>query len=141
MSSMNPTTPTFSDADLLSAFEDASLPIDRFHHAQHVRMAFLYLQKYEPLEAIARFSEALNRFAAAHGEPGQYHETITWAYLLLIRERLARAGTSQTWDEFAARNPDLLTWRDGILAKYYRPETLQSPLARRVFVFPNLQLL
>ena len=80
---MSSTTPTFSDADLLSAFDDTSLPIDRFHHAQHVRMAFLYLQTYEPLEAIARFSEALKRFAAAHGKPGLYHETITWAYLFL----------------------------------------------------------
>jgi hypothetical protein len=129
---------TISDADLLSAFEDASLPLDQFHHAQHVRMAFLYLQKYEPLEAIARFSAALIRFAAANGKPGLYHETITWAYLLLIRERLARAVTPQTWEDFAARNPDLLTWHDGILQKYYRPETLQSPLARHVFIFPDL---
>jgi hypothetical protein len=128
---------TISDADLLSAFEDASLPPDQFHHAQHVRMAFLYLQKYEPLEAIARFSAALNRFAAAHGKPGLYHETITWAYLLLIRERLARAPAPQTWPDFAAHNPDLLTWRDGILTKHYRPETLEAPLARRVFVFPD----
>ncbi len=100
-------------------------------------MAFLYLQKYETLEAIARFSQALNRFAAAIGKPGLYHETITWAYLLVIRERLARAAAPQNWDEFAARNPDLLTWHDGILTKYYQPETLQSPLARRVFVFPD----
>jgi hypothetical protein len=128
---------TVSDADLLSAFEHATLPLDHFHHAQHVRVAFLYLQKYDALEAIAHFSVALNRFAAAHGKHGLYHETITWAYLLLIRERLARTATPPTWEAFAAANPDLLTPRDGILTKYYRPETLQSSLARRVFVFPD----
>ena len=51
---------------------------------------------------------------------------------------MARAGTKQGWDEFARDNPDLLAWKDGILAQYYRPETLTSDLARAVFVFPDL---
>ena len=41
------------------------------------------------------------------------------------------------WDRFAERNPDLLTWKDGILGRYYRESTLQSELARTVFVFPD----
>jgi hypothetical protein len=41
------------------------------------------------------------------------------------------------WDEFADRNPDLLTWKDGILGRYYRESTLQSEFARAVFVFPD----
>ena len=59
MNPANTMNPAMSDADLFSAFEDATLPPDQFHHAQHVRVAFLYLQKYEALEAIARFSAAL----------------------------------------------------------------------------------
>jgi len=41
------------------------------------------------------------------------------------------------WEEFAERNPDLLVWKGGILSRYYRESTLQSELARRVFVFPD----
>jgi hypothetical protein len=41
------------------------------------------------------------------------------------------------WDEFAGQNPDLLVWKDGILNRYYRDTTLQSELARTVFVFPD----
>ena len=78
-------------------------------------MAFLYLQRYPPLEAIERFSSALIRFATANGKPNLYHETITWAFLLLIRERMVRAGSAQTWAEFAAANPDLTCWEDSIL--------------------------
>ena len=42
-----------------------------------------------PLDALARFTAGLQRFATFHGHPGLYHETITWAYLFLIHERMA----------------------------------------------------
>ena len=38
--------------------------------------------------------------------------------------------TNQGWEEFARNNPDLLTWKDGILTRYYRAETLASDLAK-----------
>jgi hypothetical protein len=126
-----------TDDEFMASFEDGSLANESFHHADHVRMAFLYLRRYPALEALQRFSASLVRFAAAKGKPELYHETITWAYLLLIRERLARAGCQQTWTEFAAGNRDLLSWKDNILEKYYRGETLSSDLARGTFLFPD----
>lgn len=124
-----------TDDELIAGFEDCSLAA--FHHADHVRMAFLYLCRYPALEALQRFSAALARFAASSGKPELYNETITWAFLLLIRERMARAGRPQAWNEFAVANGDLLTWKDNILTKYYRAETLSSGLARNTFVFPD----
>jgi hypothetical protein len=126
-----------TDDEFIASFEDCSLANESFHHSDHVRMAFLYLRRYPPLEAIQRFSASLVRFAAAKGKPDLYHETITWAFLLLIRERLARTGWQQTWTEFAAGNTDLLSWKDNILKKYYRGETLSSDLARSTFLFPD----
>ena len=126
-----------NDSEWMEAFERCTLANDSFHHADHVRMAFLYLQKCAPLEALRRFSSALAQFAAAHGKPNLYHETITWAFLLLIRERIARSNSPQTWAEFSAANPDLLRWDDNVMKKYYRPETLASELAKSVFLFPD----
>ena len=126
-----------TDDEFFSRFEDATLPLDAFHHQDHVRMGFLYLQRYSPLDAIRHFSDALARFAAAHGKRGLYHETITWAFLLLIRERMARSRSSLSWQEFASENPDLLSWRDNILRKYYQAETLSSELAKTTFLFPD----
>lgn len=100
-----------TDHEWMEQFENATLPSSGFHHVDHVKMAFLYLQLYPPLEAIKRFSSALIRFARANGKPNLYHETITWAFLLLIRERMVRAGSPLTWAEFAAANPDLIGWR------------------------------
>jgi hypothetical protein len=36
---------------------------------------------------------------------------------------MARSA-SVDWDEFASRNPDLLTWKNGILTRYYNQATL-----------------
>ena len=126
-----------TDEELMRQFEDASLPPDTFHHLEHVRAAFLYLRDYPVLEAMARFSATLKRFAAAQGKAERYHETITWAYLLMVRERMARSGRPLSWVEFAAANPDLLRYKDGVLKKYYRDETLASEVARGTFVFPD----
>jgi hypothetical protein len=42
-----------------------------------------------------------------------------------------------SWEEFSEHNPDLLVWKGGILERYYSQATLESDLARRVFVFPD----
>lgn len=126
-----------TDRELLEQFERGTLPSECFHHRQHVRVAFLYLSEYPVLQALQAFSKALQGFAAAHGKPHLYHETITWAFVFLIRERMARAGKTQDWEQFARSNPDLLTGKDGPLHQYYREETLASDLARAMFVFPD----
>lgn len=126
-----------TDEELLAGFEGCTLPNEAFHHEEHVRVAFLYLSRYPALEALQRFSSALTRFATAHGKTTLYNETVTWAYILLIRERLARAPENQSWPEFRAENADLLDWKRNILMRYYQPETLKSDLAKRTFLFPD----
>ena len=127
-----------SDDEFLAAFEDCSLRNGDFHHADHVRMAFLYLSRFPAIEALQRFADSLQRFAAFHGKPERYHETITWAFVFLIRERMSRhAGSVRDWEQFADQNADLLNWKDNILRRYYRKETLASDLARKTFVFPD----
>jgi hypothetical protein len=125
-----------SNEELIQRFETDSLPSDSFHHSDHVRLAFAYLSLYPPMQALDKFSSALKCYAAARGKSQLYNETITHAYFFLIRERMAR-GTSDDWGQFARRNPDLLTWKNGILTRYYLDATLQSELARTVFLFPD----
>ncbi len=125
------------DEELIAKFEDATLPSTEFHHREHVQLAFLYLQRYPPLEALERFAVSLARFAAANDKPDLYNETVTWAFVLLIRERIARSGRTQLWEEFAQGNGDLLDWKNNILKNYYRDETLTSRLAKSTFILPD----
>jgi len=122
--------------ELIDRFERGLSPDDSFHHADHVHLAFAYLSQYPVLLALEKFATALKRFAEARGKSQLYHETITYSYLFLIRERMARCDGVE-WEDFAHRNPDLLTWKDGILTRYYHEATLKSDLARTVFVFPD----
>jgi hypothetical protein len=121
---------------LIHQFESDAIPEDSFHHADHVRLAFAYLCEYPPLQALDKFCVALKRFAAARGKARLYHETITYAYFFLIRERMARCPAVD-WEEFSRRNSDLLVWNDGILSRYYKQATLRSDLARAVFLLPD----
>jgi hypothetical protein len=126
-----------TEAELLDAFEGCTLPDGAFHHREHVQVAWAYLERHSPLEALGRFVEGLRRFAAHRGVPGLYHETITFALFFLIAERRARMERPHSFEELAAANPDLLRWRGGVLDRYYRQETLASGLARRVFLLPD----
>lgn len=130
MSTM-PMDPT--DAALLAAFESCEL--DALPHADHVRIAWLYLRTLPLPRALAQVRDGLRRFATSKGAPGRYHETITVGFVLLIQERLARAEAEEPWERFAGRNRDLL--ESGVLERYWSPELLGSDLARRVFVMPD----
>jgi hypothetical protein len=123
--------------ELLQRFEAGTLAGRDFHHRDHVKLTWLYLCRYPVLEVLVRLPAGLRRLAEAAGKPGLYHETITWAHVLLIRERMARAGHARDWDAFAQANADLLAWPSGALRCYYREETLRSDLAREVFVLPD----
>jgi len=126
-----------TDEALVALFESGQAPVDGFHHRDHVRVAWWYLQRHPLHDALGRFIAALRRFASAQGKPGLYHETITIAYVLLINECLD-TDRGLDWPAFADRHPDLLTWRPSALDRYYRPETLQSDRARRTFVWPDV---
>jgi hypothetical protein len=125
-----------TDQELIAAFESTDLPPGQFSHAAHVRVAWWYLTHFAVPEALARFSAALARFAAAKGAAAKYHETITVAYVLVIADRLD-AARGQPWADFIARNPDLLDRTPSVLARYYSDELLASDRARRTFVMPD----
>lgn len=125
-----------TDEQLYDAFTSTELPADQFHHEQHVRVAWMFVCRHGMPAAIGEFTEAIKRFAAAKGAHGLYHETITWAFLLIIGERHAKQAVA-SWPEFAAANPDLLSWKPSILERYYSKELLMSDLARRAFVMPD----
>jgi hypothetical protein len=124
-----------NDDDLIAGFESCTLT--EFPHRDHIRVVWLYLSRYSLLDTLVRFSTGLKRFASAHGQSDRYHETITWSYVFLIHERKVRDVPPRPWPDFVADNGDLFDWRHSILNSYYRDETLNSAVARRMFIFPD----
>jgi hypothetical protein len=129
-----------SDANLLQAFEACSLPEEEFHHTTHIRVAWLYLQHMELPTALQTFVTGLRRYATSLGKGDLYHETITYAYLFLIHERMHRLERPHAWTTFQQHNPDLFVYPSPLLEQLYRPETLSSDFARQIFVLPDRAL-
>lgn len=125
-----------TDEDLIGYFEAAEEPPGGLHHREHVRVAWWYARRAPLLTALEQFRAGLLRFAAAQHAAAKYHETITIAFLLLVHDR-ASGRPDDSWEQFAARNADLLAWNPSSLDRYDHPETLASDRARRSFVWPD----
>jgi hypothetical protein len=125
-----------SDDEFLAALEQCRLQPQQFGHREHVRAAFLYLERLPFGAAIDRMRESLQRYTAALGRASRYHETITVAFMSLVNAH-RQAGGYADWNEFATLNPELFD--SGLLGRYYAPQTLSSPLARRSFVLEKIK--
>ena len=94
-------------ANELSDLEAGRLDPKQFPHREHLRLGYEMLGRYPFPEALARFSAGLRQLAAKGGRPDAYHETITAAFLALIGERRLLSNCA-SWEEFGARNDDLM---------------------------------
>ena len=72
-----------TDEEFLEAFEDCTL--EEFHHADHIRMAWLYLRQFGYEIGSAKVKEGIKRFAAAKNATTLYHETITEFWIRLVQ--------------------------------------------------------
>jgi len=124
---------------LVEGFEAATLPLGRFHHREHMRVALYYLSREPEADATARMREGLRRLLAHHGVEG-YHETLTVFWMKLLAARLTRTDPVHTLDE---RIDEVIAWcaAEQPIALYYTPETLQSAEAKAIWVPPDRQAL
>ncbi len=128
---------TPDEASFLQSFEDCTLPADKWTHAAHIRMAWLYLTEDDFAAALGRIRDGIRRYnAEVLDKLSEYHETVTVAFATLVAARM-RAGES--WQQFALRNKDLFLRSPPALAKYYSTELLMSDAARARFIEPDLR--
>ena len=127
-----------NDQDLWRGVAELTLPAAHFGHREHVRLAWIALRASSDFaEAGARFTRALRAYVAHLGAAAKYHETITWAYLALVREAMEGRDDADS-QAFLAAHPALLDHRAGALAQRYDVAALTAdPRARRVFVLPE----
>lgn len=134
--SVRPIPALLEDDDVL-AFENGSLDPARFNHRLHLSLAWSYLQRDGFPEGALHFRRHLQNYVAKVGAQSKYHETITWAYLVLLNEELClRSSADESFDTMIRRRPDLLDHRNGPIARCYSKSQLDSADARRVFMLP-----
>ena len=126
---------THSVSDVVRAFEERRTLTGSLSHREHVMIAWHYARTRPAPQALAELARGIQELAVALGKEGLYHETLTWAWFSVIRERMERVGVDATWEEFAAAAEDILAGR--ALEPYYDRAVLDSALARRVFLMPG----
>ncbi len=125
------------EEQLLAGFEAGTVIAETFRHEDHIRVAWILLRTTSVPRAIERFERGVRALAESAGRPDRFHRTITWAYVLLVSDRMAQEPRDATFEAFARRNPDLLDWHGVGLRPWYRDEVLASDAARERFLFPE----
>lgn len=128
------------DETLWQAFNTASLTIAEWTHETHVRTAFLCSRQYSLDEAHLRLRAGIIRLNERHGlvetSTRGYFETLTRAWLVLVRDACARSAASSS-RELLERCPEL--YERTLLSRHYSKELLTSVRARSIFVAPDLE--
>jgi hypothetical protein len=85
-----------TDVELTRALERGEIPAAGFHHVDHLRVAWVYLEESPTVEkALARMAATLRRFATSVGKPDKYSDPLTafWMYQMAsARALLPGAG-------------------------------------------------
>jgi hypothetical protein len=123
-----------AEGTALARFLRGEIAAADFPHREHVRMAHAMLRRHPFPETALHYSNALRVMAHKAGHPEAFNLTVTIAFLALIAQRLEGAPAGD-FASFAAAHPELFD--KGLLARWYRPEQLASPLARRTVVLPD----
>ena len=126
---------------LVRRFDDCTLPREEWTHSAHLTVALWHLLQFDWMEALLRVREGIKRYNAAHGiittPTGGYHETLTRFWLRHVREFLEDGRNEGR--SLVSLAHDLIERSDKNLPlAFYTRERLFSPLARAVWVEPDL---
>jgi hypothetical protein len=123
------------DRVFLKEFESCRFPADRFRHADHIRLAWIYLRQEEYGVAEERLRTSIQRFARHAGAGTKYHETMTIAWMRLVDAAVHLSSRFERFADFAGAHAWLL--RKDAVFEFYSPARLMSDAARKSWVEPD----
>ena len=134
---LNLGTAPMNDEAVLQAFEACQLDPAKFHHADHIRLAWLCVNRYGAGEAEARLLDGIRKFAQRAGAPQKFLHTTTIAWVRLVTSRQVRSRADEKFEDWIANSPELLN--KNLLNQYYSTGKLESLEARHGWLEPDLK--
>jgi hypothetical protein len=129
-----------NDADLLTAFEDCSLPVEQWTHRAHVRVAYLFASAQNFASAVDQMRKKIKAYNKATDTPEAidrgYHETITQAFMRLVFAANLQTGPHESSEKFCDSHPELLSKQTLLI--YYSRDRLMTLDAKKQFIEPDL---
>jgi len=129
-----------TDREFIEAFEAKRWPLEKWRHRDHLRLAYLYLMAHGFDGALERLRSGIRAHNDAHGVVDSptdgYHDTMTGAWLTLVKLVVDEYGPSADGEAFCDDHPELSQKK--VLRLYYSKERFMSAEAKRSFLAPDL---
>jgi hypothetical protein len=126
-----------SDEELLRGFEDCRLAPGSFHHADHVRLAWICVRRFGRLAAEEHLLSGIRKMAESVGAPQKFLYTTTVAWVRLVAARHEPQDDNGSFEDWIAKWPELLN--KNFLSEHYSTGRLQSQEARSDWLEPDLK--
>lgn len=129
-----------TDAELFDAFGRAAVPRPQWTHRAHLRVAWMFLERFPPgaaFEALRDGIKALNMANGVADTPDEgYHETVTGVFIAMVQDARRRSTPAVGSGAFCDAHPELFD--KATLLRHYSRERINSREARAAFVEPDL---
>jgi hypothetical protein len=126
-----------SDQEFVAAFEACSFPPGDFHHADHVRLARIFVLRLGEAGARQKMLEGIMKLAIHAGAPKKFHCTATLAWVRLVAAAVAQDPSEVSFQEWITGFPELTD--KGLLSLHYSRERFESEDARVSWIEPDLR--
>lgn len=121
--------------EFVAAVEECRFANAEFRHADHIRLAWIYVRRYGARQAEERILETIRRFAISQGHERKYHGTLTRAWLRLVATAQHLTPGATGFDDFIAKHGWLLD--RSALTAFYSDSRLSSEAARSGWADPD----
>src|SRR4029077_7809043 len=129
---------TAADEAFLAAFEAGKIAHHDFHHAGHLRLAWIQIRRLGVERASDTVAGAIRRFAAHHGHADRYHETRTRFWLRVVGMGITPPPIL-SFDALVLAEPHLLD--KNLPFRHWSRERMGSDEARRQWTEPDIRLM
>jgi len=126
-----------ADAELVRAFEECQLPHGSFHHADHIRLAWIYVCRHGAEDAETRLLAGIRKMAQHANRPQKFLYTTTVAWTRLVAAAHRQDPKIENFADWARLHPRLLDRT--LLTKHYSPGRLETEEARSGWLEPDLR--
>ena len=128
---------SLTDEEFEYQFKNCILDQVLFSHEAHLRLAYLYIQKYGIEKAIEEVCRDIRQYAAFLGAHTKYNVTVTGAAVRVVHHFMLRSST-KNFQEFLAENLQLKTDFRALISSHYKTDIFLSENARLEFMEPEL---
>ena len=126
-----------SNSVFIEQFKNGSLNPEIFNHEAHVRLAWLYIDKFGVERAEKDIQIQLQNFVEVVGAKDKYHKTLTIVAIKIVNHFMQKSK-SDNFTDFINEFPRLKFNFRELINTHYSFNIFGSNKARREFIKPDL---